>query len=174
MMIHRAYIGLGSNLQEPAQQVQSAFQEFQLESGIHAARLSSLYLTSPVGYSEQNPFINAVMQLETSLSPEALLQLCFKIEILHGRIRHQTPKNGPRTLDCDVLLYDDKILQTEPLILPHPRMQERLFVLVPLQELAGDLEIPGNGKLSHHLPMITDQTIERYSGPTICSEAHPA
>ena len=105
------------------------------------ARVSSLYRTAPVGYADQPEFVNAVARIETALEPRALLDALLKIERRHGRVR-EFP-NAPRTLDLDIALYDDVTVDEAGLTIPHPRMHERAFVMVPLAEIAPDLEIGG-------------------------------
>ena len=159
--MNRVYIGLGSNLDQPIDQIQSAYRAFRSLPEISHARLSSLYLTSPFGLFDQPDFINAVLELDTTFTPTELLTTCLAIEKQQGRVR--ILKNGPRTLDCDILLFNNLILETQDLIIPHPRMHERLSVLIPLQELAGDIQIPGKekDKLSIHQARINHQSIER-------------
>ena len=138
---HNAYIALGSNLQDPVHQVNSALFAIAKHRNIQLAKASSLYVTAPVGYNNQPDFINAVAEVHTNLSPLDLLQAMLAIENAHGRERPFP--NAPRVLDCDVLLYDDVILQTRELTLPHPRMLMRGFVMIPLYEIAPDLMING-------------------------------
>lgn len=128
-----AFIALGSNLDEPRQQVLQAMDEIHALPDCRVIKRSSLYETAPVGFADQPNFINAVIKVETRLSPLELLHALQTIEIHHGRIR--TIKNGPRTLDCDLILYSTVRMSTEELILPHPRMHEREFVLQPLAEI---------------------------------------
>ena len=135
-----AYVGLGSNLEDPARQVETALQELDHLPHTRLVRRSSLYRTAPVGYADQPDFINAVAQLETGLPADRLLDELQALEARHGR-RRSFP-NAPRTLDLDLLLFGDLVLQTERLTLPHPRMRERAFVLEPLREIAPDLELP--------------------------------
>jgi 2-amino-4-hydroxy-6-hydroxymethyldihydropteridine diphosphokinase len=135
-----AYVGLGSNLEDPARQVETALQELGHLPQTRLVRRSSLYRTAPVGYADQPDFINAVAQLETGLPADRLLDELQALEAHHGRKR--SFPNAPRTLDLDLLLFGDLVLQTERLTLPHPRMHERAFVLEPLREIAPDLELP--------------------------------
>ncbi|HWA39770.1 MAG TPA: 2-amino-4-hydroxy-6-hydroxymethyldihydropteridine diphosphokinase [Burkholderiales bacterium] len=135
-----AYVGLGSNLEDPARQVQTALQELDRLPDTRLVRQSSLYRTKPVGYADQPDFINAVAQIETGLAAERLLDELQAIEARHGRER--SFPNAPRTLDLDLLLYGNLVLRTGRLTLPHPRMKERAFVLDPLREIAPDLELP--------------------------------
>jgi 2-amino-4-hydroxy-6-hydroxymethyldihydropteridine diphosphokinase len=135
-----AYVGLGSNLEDPARQVEVALQELDHLPDTRVVKRSSLYRTAPVGYADQPDFINAVAQLETGLPAERLLDELQALEARHGRAR--SFPNAPRTLDLDLLLFGSLVLQTERLTLPHPRMRERAFVLDPLREIAPDLVIP--------------------------------
>lgn len=132
------FIALGSNLENPRQQVLSAIAEFKQLEHIEVKKCSSLYQTKAVGPQPQPDFINAVIQIETSLSPQQLLQQLFLMEQQHGRERKE--RWGARTLDLDLLLFDDVILQTDALTIPHPRMLERDFVLMPLFEIAPELK----------------------------------
>ena len=118
---------------------------------------SSLYRTAPVGITEQPEFVNAVAELETTLAPEALLDALFDIEERFGRIRAE--KNGPRTLDLDLLLFNDQLIELPRLSLPHPRLHLRAFVLQPLAEIAPNLLIPGRGTVAAWLPAVANQGI---------------
>ena len=155
----RAYIALGSNLHEPKAQVLQAFQDLGLLPQTRLIACSSLYLSAPVGYMDQPAFINAVAEIETSLAPHALLDALLELEHKRGRVREVL--NGPRTLDLDVLLYDELQCHEHGLTLPHPRMYERAFVLKPLLEIAPDCTIPGQGKVALLLDNCTNQVIER-------------
>jgi len=134
----RVFVGLGSNLDNPRQQLALAILALKQSPNLEVVRCSSFYETAPVGGPPQPDFINAVVELKTSLSPEALLDLLQMIEQQQGRVR--TVKNGPRTLDLDLLLFGQVVMQTERLTLPHPRYHEREFVLKPLQEIAPDMK----------------------------------
>lgn len=138
--MHKAFIALGSNLNSPASQVKSALQSIEQLPKTRIIKKSSLYKTAPEGYQNQPDFINAVVEVATELKPEILLENLLKIETDFGRERHFP--NSPRILDLDLLLYDDLILSTETLTLPHPRMHLRGFVLLPLAEVAPNLSIP--------------------------------
>jgi 2-amino-4-hydroxy-6-hydroxymethyldihydropteridine diphosphokinase len=135
-----AYVGLGSNLQDPVRQVEAAFEELDRLPRTRVVKRSSLYRTAPVGYADQPEFINAVVQLDTGLAAEQLLDELQGLEARHGRER--SFPNAPRTLDLDLLLFGDLVLRTERLTVPHPRMRERAFVLEPLREIAPHLELP--------------------------------
>lgn len=138
-----AFVALGANLDQPAAHIERAADELDRLPGTRLLRLSSLYQSKPVGYVTQPDFINAVAALHTRLAPRELLDALLAIERRHGRRR--AFKNAPRTLDLDLLLYDDLCLYEPGLCLPHPRMNERAFVLVPLLEIAPDIGIPGHG-----------------------------
>ncbi len=138
-----AFVGLGANLGEPRRQVEQAFRDLDAMPHTRLVKSSSLYRTRPVGYAAQPPFVNAVAQLETALSAERLLAELQAIEVRHGRERSFA--NAPRTLDLDLLLFGDAVMDGEELKLPHPRMHERAFVLVPLLEIAPQASIPGLG-----------------------------
>ena len=145
-----AYIGLGSNLENPLQQIKTAIDDLQSLADINIVSVSSLYQSPPMGPADQPDYINAVLALETSLNPHQLLDALQSVEQLHGRVRKR--HWGERTLDLDILLYGDQILDDERLKIPHPGMHERAFVLYPLAEIAPDIEIPGIGTLQKILP----------------------
>ena len=140
----KAWLGLGSNLQQPVTQIESALISLKKAEGIEILKTSSLYRTPPWGDEGQDDFINAVVQIETHLGPVPLLRVLQSIENEMGRQRSGR-RWGPRIIDIDLLLYADQQVQTEELELPHPRMHERAFVLVPLCELDKTLKIPGHG-----------------------------
>jgi 2-amino-4-hydroxy-6-hydroxymethyldihydropteridine diphosphokinase len=154
-----AHIGLGSNLADPEAQVLAALDEIGATPGIVLEGRSSLYRTAPIGYDNQPDFINAVARVRTSLAPQALLDALLGIERNHGRVREF--QNAPRTLDLDVLLYDDRQIHTDTLNVPHPRAHLRAFVLLPLLEVSPDLAIPGIGAASAWLAHCQDQPISR-------------
>lgn len=156
---HRAYIGLGSNLEQPQQQVSAAMSALGELPDTRLLARSSLYHSAPVGYADQPDFINAVALIETALAPQALLQGLLVLEQQFGRVR--TFLNAPRTLDLDILLYDDLVIADTNLVVPHPRMHERAFVLLPLAELAAGLQIPGKGSVSEWLHRCGDQSVQR-------------
>jgi 2-amino-4-hydroxy-6-hydroxymethyldihydropteridine diphosphokinase len=158
-----AYIGLGANLEDPAAQVELAMDELARLPESRLVARSSLYGSAPVGYAEQPDFINAVAEIETRLSPRALLGALLDIEHHHGRNR--TFRNAPRTLDLDLLLYDAAHFHEEGLTLPHPRMHERAFVLLPLLEIAPALLIPGLGRADNLLALCGDQSVQRHEPP---------
>ncbi|MCU7853056.1 MAG: 2-amino-4-hydroxy-6-hydroxymethyldihydropteridine diphosphokinase [Candidatus Thiodiazotropha sp. (ex Monitilora ramsayi)] len=156
-----AYVGLGSNLEQPQSQVLKALTELAHLPNTSLTTKSSLYRTSPVGPSDQPDFINAVASLLTALSPEELLDELQSLEQRHGRTR-QGMRWGPRTLDLDLLLFSDMTIDTARLQVPHPRIAERAFVLYPLAEIApGNLMIPGVGLLNNLFESISETGIER-------------
>lgn len=157
MMHITAYIGLGANLNDPAAQIEHAFDELDRITGTRLVARSALYASAPVGYVDQPDFINAVAQVSTTLAPRALLAALLEIEQRHGRAR--SFRNAPRTLDLDLLLYGAAHFHEDHLTLPHPRMTERAFVLLPLIEIAPDLLIPGRGRAVDWIGSCADQHI---------------
>lgn len=147
----QAFVAVGSNLEKPIKQVEAAIIALAGIPNTHVSKKSSLYLTAPIGYdadqlSQVPDFINAVVALETDLAPLALLDALFAIEKNAGRERPYP--NAPRVLDCDLLCYENILLNTTKLTLPHPRMHTRGFVLLPLFEIAPHLSIPNHGKIA--------------------------
>ena len=154
-----AYVGIGSNLGEPQARVARAFDELAAIRRTRLLRRSSLYRSAPVGYTAQPEFINAVAALDTELPAADLLGELQAIESRHGRERSFA--NAPRTLDLDLLLYDDARINQPQLVVPHPRMHERAFVLQPLLEIAPAAEIPGHGRARDRLAACGEQKVER-------------
>jgi len=154
-----AFVALGSNLQIPVAQVNLAFDALDKLPDTTLLQRSSLYKTPPVGYDNQPDFINAVALLETTLEPADLLAQLLAIETAQGRERPFP--NAPRVLDLDLLLYDDLVMNTPTLTLPHPRLHERGFVLFPLAEIASDLLIADKGSVADLLAACTDKDIEK-------------
>lgn len=140
----KAWLGLGSNMQQPVTQLGRALHKLGLVEGIEILKVSSLYRTPPWGDQLQDDFINAVVHIETSLDAISLLHALQSIENVMGRQRDGR-RWGPRLIDIDLLLFGDQQFQSEQLELPHPRMHERAFVLVPLCELDATVKIPGRG-----------------------------
>ena len=157
--MNTAFIALGANLGDPAATVKAAFAALANLPESRIVHCSSLYRTAPVGITEQPEFVNAVAQLDTDLAPEALLDALLEIEQRFGRIRAE--RNGPRTLDLDLLLYGDQFVSLPRLTLPHPRLHLRAFVLYPLAEIAPNLQIPGRGTVAAWLPAVANQGIVR-------------
>lgn len=140
----RAYVGLGANLDDPRRHVLAAFDALDALPGTRLVAMSSLYRTAPVGYADQPEFVNAVAAVETTLSARELLAALLGVERREGRVR--SFRNAPRTLDLDLLVYGDRIIDEDGLHVPHPRMHERAFVMVPLAEIAPGLQVPGRGR----------------------------
>jgi 2-amino-4-hydroxy-6-hydroxymethyldihydropteridine diphosphokinase len=135
-----SYIGLGSNIGDKADNIRKALEILDQFDGSKVVKVSSFYETEPVGYEDQDWFVNAVAQIETDLSPEQLLILFKKVENLIGR--KDRIRWGPREIDLDLLFYDQMIINNPDLIVPHPRLHERAFVLAPLAEIAPDFVHP--------------------------------
>lgn len=150
-------MALGSNLGNPVQTIEDAIDAMAALRGSLLMAISSLYRTAPVGLKHQPDFINAVVALDTRLGPRELLEELFALEARFGRER--SVKNAPRTLDLDLLLHGDAIINHPALTLPHPRMHERAFVLAPLAEIAPSLVIPGRGPVAALLAACADQRI---------------
>ena len=159
-MINQAVIGLGSNLQQPLNQVQQAVTELAEIPRTRLLKVSSLYRSLPMGPTDQPDYINAVAELETELEPHALLDALQIIEQQHGRVR-EGERWGPRTLDLDILLYSDAVIADERLQVPHPGIAERAFVLYPLAEILPEIAIPGLGSLRDLLGTCPDDGLER-------------
>ena len=154
-----AYIGIGSNLGDPQTQVAHAFDELARLPRTRLSARSSLYRSAPVGYAAQPDFINAVAEVDTALGAQELLAGLQAIEARHGRQRGFD--NAPRTLDLDLLLYGDTRIDESHLVVPHPRMHERAFVLRPLLEIAPLVQIPGRGSAAALLAARASQRVER-------------
>ena len=152
-----AWIGIGANLGDARANVVDAIERLARLPGARLVQASSLYRTAPID-SSGDDYVNAVAALDTTLDAHALLQALFAIEQAHGRERPY--RNAPRTLDLDLLLYGDEIIiDTPTLIVPHPRMHERAFVLAPLAEVAPGLVIPGRGAVASLLSTVGDQGV---------------
>jgi len=143
--VAKAFVGIGSNLGEPERQIAAALELLRAVDGIDVVAVSSLRETEPVGYLDQPNFLNGAAALETELSPRELLDRLLAIELQLGRERGTGPRFGPRTIDLDLLLYGDVVVEEPGLTVPHPRLAERRFALEPLAELDPELEIPGQG-----------------------------
>jgi len=158
-----AFVGLGANLGEPEPQLRSALGALGQLPSSRLVAASSLYRSAPVGVGEQPDFVNAVAQIDTSLSARALLDELLALEARFGR-RRERP-GAPRTLDLDLLLYGASIVAEPDLIVPHPRMHERAFVLAPLMEIAPSATVPGKGTVAALLARCRDQKVERMDTP---------
>lgn len=154
-----AAIALGANLGEPRKTLQSAVLSIGRLPRTQVIQLSSFYVTEPIDSSGPD-YVNAVMTVSTQLSAEELLRGLFEIEDAALRVRPVGVHNAPRTLDLDLLLYGEEVRDTEFLRLPHPRMHQRAFVLVPLLEIAPECVIPGKGRASEFLDAVQNQRIE--------------
>jgi len=142
--VARAYVGLGANLGDRAATLTRAIDLLADRPAIDVVGVSSFRETDPVGYLDQPRFLNAAVAVETSLAPAALLATLLEVERELGRVR-EGPRYGPRTVDLDLLLMDDLVLDEPGLELPHPRLHERVFALEPLAELDPELVVPGRG-----------------------------
>ncbi len=158
MILNTAFIGIGANLGNALQQTQDAITSIKNFDQIHVKAVSSFYQTEPID-SSGNDYINAVICIETSLDPLPLLDILFQIENHFGRKRPYV--NAPRTLDLDLLLFNDLQINTPRLILPHPRMHERAFVLIPLIEICPNITIPNKGAALHFIKSVSNQRISR-------------
>jgi len=154
-----AYIGLGSNLDNPESQVEAAIEALASLPHTRLQACSSLYCSAPMGPQDQPDYVNAVVQLHTGLEAEALLDKLQGIEQARGRVRAQ--HWGPRILDLDILLYGEDLVATQRLKIPHPGIAQRNFVLYPLAEINGQLEIPGLGGLKSLLEQCPDAGLFR-------------
>jgi 2-amino-4-hydroxy-6-hydroxymethyldihydropteridine diphosphokinase len=156
----RVFIGLGSNLADPESQVHAAQKALQTLPETQWVASSSLYKSPPMGPQDQPDYINAVIELETMLSPHNLLDCLQQIEQQQGRVRER--HWGERTLDLDLLLYGDKIIADDRLQVPHPGIAQRAFVIYPLAEIAADIVIPGKGLITTLLAACPRDGLERF------------
>tara|TARA_B110000238_G_C16087598_1_gene422311 strand:- start:246 stop:725 length:480 start_codon:yes stop_codon:yes gene_type:complete len=153
------FIALGSNIDSPKKQVKDGIFSISKINGVTLLKKSYLYETSPVGFLDQPNFVNAVIKIESDLNPQKLLDKLLNIENFAGRIRIN--KNGPRILDLDILLFDELILNENNLIIPHPRMHERLFVLIPLNDIDSNIVLPNHGPIKHIIKTLASENINR-------------
>lgn len=158
--MEKAFVALGANLGNAQKALHDVIVRINAEEGISVTRTSSFYRTAPIDSSGPD-YINAVIEVQTELSAEALLHALLDIENEFGRVRPVGVHNAPRLMDLDLLLYGDQICKSKFLTLPHPRMHERAFVLVPLCEISPEVEIPEKGKAKSFLPRLKDQGIEK-------------
>jgi 2-amino-4-hydroxy-6-hydroxymethyldihydropteridine diphosphokinase len=154
-----AYVALGANLGDAAAALREALARIGQIPGVRLAGASGLYRTEPIESSGPD-YLNAVARVQTSLSARELLHALQAIENRLGRVRPAGVVNAPRTMDLDLLLYDDLVCSDEELVVPHPRMHLRAFVLVPLLQIAPDIEIPGKASARTYLPSVADQRID--------------
>jgi 2-amino-4-hydroxy-6-hydroxymethyldihydropteridine diphosphokinase len=144
--VPRAYVGLGANIGDREAAIRRALALLAAAPGVRVAAVSELRETEPVGYVDQPPFLNAAAALDTELAARDLLELLLRVERELGRVR-DGPRFGPRTIDLDVLLYGDEVIDEPGLTVPHPRLHERRFALEPLAELDPGLVVPGRGRV---------------------------
>ncbi len=148
-MSKTAFVGIGSNLGDREENLRRAVELLSEEERIDVTAVSEIRETAPVGPVEQGPFLNGAVQIETDLGSRALLERLLAVELRLGRVRDE--RWGPRTIDLDLLLYGDEVVDEPGLRVPHPRLHERRFALEPLADLAPSLEIPGKGPISRLL-----------------------
>ncbi|MCB1775283.1 MAG: 2-amino-4-hydroxy-6-hydroxymethyldihydropteridine diphosphokinase [Gammaproteobacteria bacterium] len=153
------YLGIGSNLQQPVGQVEAAIDALRRLPSSQLLSVSPLYRSAPMGPAAQPDYVNAVAALSTTLVPETLLDALQAIEAAQGRVRGE--RWGPRTLDLDILLYGDHVIDSPRLRVPHPGIAERAFVLVPLGDIAPALQVPGVGPIARLLNRETRSQVER-------------
>ncbi|MCG1146579.1 2-amino-4-hydroxy-6-hydroxymethyldihydropteridine diphosphokinase [Staphylococcus epidermidis] len=155
----KAYLGLGSNIGNRELQLNEAIKILHAYQGIQVTQVSHIYETEPVGYTNQPKFLNLCIEIETELNPQSLLKCCLATEQqLH---RKREIRWGPRTLDVDILLFDDQIIEQDNLSVPHPRMKERSFVLIPLNDIATNQIEPISNKSIGQLVVI-DNSVKKY------------
>ena len=162
MDTHTAYLGIGTNLGDKKANLRAAVMLLDSDESVKVVAASSLYSTKPVGVEDQPDFINAVIAVKTTLQPADLLKLCNNIELQLGRVR--TIRWGPRVIDIDILLYNDAIIRDNDLIIPHSHMMERVFVLIPLAEIAPDVILPGGITSLEAANQVERAGIERING----------
>ena len=162
-MTVRCYIGLGANLTAPIVQLQQAVVALQQLPDSHLVAVSSFYGSKPMGPQDQPDYVNAVAALDTALEAEALLDALQQIEQLHGRQR-KAERWGPRTLDLDILLYNNTVINSPRLTVPHYGMRQREFVLYPLYEIAPQLQLPDGTVLSSLLAQVPLNGLQKLAG----------
>ncbi|KSA33020.1 2-amino-4-hydroxy-6-hydroxymethyldihydropteridine diphosphokinase [Staphylococcus aureus] len=155
----QAYLGLGSNIGDRESQLNDAIKILNEYDGINVSNISPIYETAPVGYTEQPNFLNLCVEIQTTLTVLQLLECCLKIEECLHRIRKE--RWGPRTLDVDILLYGEEMIDLPKLSVPHPRMNERAFVLIPLNDIAANVVEP-RSKLKVKDLVFVDDSVKRY------------
>ena len=156
----KAYVALGANLGNPQEALQAALEDLRQTAGVGVTAVSSFYRTAPVESSGPD-YVNAVAEVATTLEASELLHVLQRIENAHGRVRPVGVVNAPRTLDLDLLLFGKDTVATPELTVPHPRMHQRAFVLVPLLEIAPDAVIPGLGAARDYVAATADQAIQK-------------
>ncbi|QMU09938.1 2-amino-4-hydroxy-6-hydroxymethyldihydropteridine diphosphokinase [Mammaliicoccus lentus] len=158
--MHTAYLGLGSNIGERELQLEQAVTFLNSEEGIKVTQVSPIYETKPVGYTEQPDFLNMCIEISTELEALDLLKVCMMVEQQLHRVRNE--RWGPRTIDIDILLYDQSVIQSPDLEVPHPRMTERAFVMVPLNDIASNVVEPISKKYIWEL-LLNDEQVVKYN-----------
>ena len=154
-----AYIGLGSNLNHPKQQIKDALIALDNTQDVNVVALSSLYQSPPVDGSKQPDYLNAVCQIDTHLTALELLKVCQKIETQQHRVREK--KWGARTIDLDIILYGAQVIASKQLVVPHPEMMNRAFVLVPLAEIEPNLNVPILGSIQTLIDRMDTSTLKK-------------
>lgn len=154
----KAYLGLGGNVGSPRENIKEALRLLQSSGTVKVKKQSSYYETAPIGYEQQDWFVNVAAEIDTTLSPYDLLALCNEVEQQLKRVR--LIRWGPRTIDIDILLYEGFKSDEAKLIVPHPRMTERAFVIIPLMEIAPDLQINGQD-IKEIAKVISNQEIRK-------------
>ncbi|MBC7656428.1 MAG: 2-amino-4-hydroxy-6-hydroxymethyldihydropteridine diphosphokinase [Frankiaceae bacterium] len=155
----RAFVGMGGNIGDVANTLMEAIWALEALPQTSVRSQSDLYRSPPWGRTDQAEFINAVVELQTRLAPSILLDRLIEIEERFGRVRNADERWGPRTLDLDLLLYGDQTIQVPGLCIPHPHLHERGFVLVPLAQIAPNLDVPGQGRVADLLADIDASAI---------------
>lgn len=155
----QAYLGLGSNIGDRESQLNDAIKILDEYDGINVSNISPIYETAPVGYTEQPNFLNLCVEIQTTLTVLQLLECCLKTEECLHRVRKE--RWGPRTLDVDILLYGEEMIDLPKLSVPHPRMNERAFVLIPLNDIAANVIEP-RSKLKVKDLVFVDDSVKRY------------
>lgn len=171
--MNEVYISLGSNMGDKEESLRHAVQLLQEHQAVKVVKLSSIYETDPVGFADQDVFLNMVVLVNTTLTAQEMLEICQQIEYELKRVR--IIRWGPRTIDLDILLYNHDNIETETLVVPHARMHERAFVLVPLVEIAPDLKYPPtNQALRTMLEKVGSEGVRQWKAITKVSEfVHP-
>lgn len=161
--VQRAFVGLGGNLGDVETTLVEALWAIDGLPQTSIRAQSALYRTKPWGRGDQPDFLNGVVELQTRMTPRVLLEHLLAIEVRFGRVRSQEERWGPRALDLDLLVFGDQLIDEPGLHVPHPRLRERAFVLVPLAEIAPSLQIVGQGKVSDLLAQVDADGIEAVS-----------
>lgn len=156
----KVYLGLGTNVGQREKNLREAVSIIEKTATIDMIKVSSIYETEPWGYEEQNDFLNLCLEIKTDLTPQQLLEKCQEVEDKMGRQREE--KWGPRIIDVDILIYDNLEVDTSNLVIPHPRIQDRTFVLIPLQELNPNLMIKGKS-IEQWLKSLAQKEVTYYS-----------